>query len=612
MNVAQEGFVRLDRIMVPMRDGVRLATDVYLPAGQSGPLPALLERTPYDRRGTNRADRTAADPVPLPKPEIAARFARHGYAYVLQDCRGRFESEGKFTKYLSENLDGVDTIDWLIRQPWSNGKVGTLGLSYCAHVQSALAAHAPTGLAAMFLDSGGFSSAFHSGIRQGGALELKQLTWASKHARLAPESETDPDRRAALEAEDIRQWIRQGPWQEGRSPLKAAPDYERFVIDQWRHETFDDFWKHPSLWSSGYHRQFADVPIVLMSSWYDPYARSAVENFAGLSACKDAPVRLVLGPWTHGQRSVGHSGHVDFGPAAVLDGNLAPDYFALRLAYFDRVLRGLDAPDYLAEPVSYFMMGGGSGRKLASGRFDHGGAWRRAASWPVPEAEASSFYLGQGVLAPEMPEEGGLDYICDPADPVPTIGGAFASGAPLMEAGAFNQRESEATFGATVPGRALAERPDVIAFETEPLARPVAIAGEPRLELFVSSTAVDSDVAVRLIDVYPPSADYPHGFAMNLTHGILRLRFRNGYERVELMEPGMTYAISLQMFPTANLFAAGHRIRIELSGSNFPFFDVNPNTGAPAGEASDPVVATNTVRFGPDHPSRLILPVVAA
>lgn len=605
-----EGVVRLDRVMVPMRDGVRLATDIYLPSDKAGRLPALLERTPYNRRGTNHADRSAADPVPVSKPEIAARFAREGYAYVLQDCRGRFDSEGTFTKYLNEDLDGVDTIAWILEQPWCNGKVGTLGLSYGAHVQAALAAHDPPGLAAMFLDSGGFSSAFHSGIRQGGALELKQLTWASKHARLSPETEANPDRRAALEAEDIRDWLRKGPWQIGHSPLKAAPEYESFVIDQWRHETFDSFWQSPALWSAGYYDQFADVPTVLMSSWYDPYARSAIENFVGLRATKSSPVQLIMGPWTHGQRSVSHSGDVDFGPDAILDGNLAPDYFALRLAYFDRYLRDAESEDFLSEPVSYFLMGGGSGGKLPNGRLDHGGAWKHATGWPVPEAKDQILYLGESGLVPEIPRAGIVEFVCDPFDPVPTIGGAFASGAPVMEAGAFDQRETEQVFAATKPGRALADRADVLALETAPLSQAIAVVGVPKLLVWISSSALDSDLAVRLIDVHPASQDYPDGYAMNLTHGILRLRFRNGFERAELMDPGMIYPISLEMFPTANLFAAGHRIRIEISGSNFPFFDVNPNTGAPSGEPSDPVVAVNSIHIGRDHPSRLILPVV--
>ena len=202
-------------VMVAMRDGVRLATDIYLPeaALHGQRVPVLLERTPYDKRGTNHGDRTLAAPVPVAKPEIAAQFVAAGYAYVLQDCRGRFASEGSFTKYLNEAEDGYDTLAWLVAQPWCDGRIGTLGLSYCAHVQAALAGLDPPGRAAMFLDCGGFSSAYHNGIRQGGAFELKQLTWAYRQAMEAGDG--DAARHAAIAAEDIGKWVRVMPWRRG-------------------------------------------------------------------------------------------------------------------------------------------------------------------------------------------------------------------------------------------------------------------------------------------------------------------------------------------------------------------------------------------------------------
>lgn len=597
--------------MVPMRDGIRLATDIYLPARFNGALPVLLERTPYDKRGTNHADRTAAEPTPVAKPEIAAQFAKSGYAYVLQDCRGRFRSEGNFAKYLGEDRDGTDTLAWLLKQPWCNGQVATLGLSYGAHVQAAMAANNPPGLAAMFLDSGGFSNAFQSGIRQNGAFELKQLTWAYKHARLAPETAADPIRRAALAREDIEAWMWKGPWQIGSSPLSAAPEYERFIIDQWHHELFDDFWRNPALWSAGYYDSFADVPTVFMASWYDPYARSAVENFTGLHARKRGPIRLVMGPWTHGQRSVSFSGDVDFGVAAPLDGNLAPDHITLRKSFFDKYVRLLEVPDYLPWPVTYFVMGGGTGKKLPSGRLDHGGRWTHSATWPPSEAKPRTFYLAPGELsANPLRRDEMIELRSNPNDPVPTVGGAFASGSPVMEAGAYDQREAVGILGVTMPGRALADRADVLSFETAPLTEPICVAGTPKVHIAISSSARDADLAIRLIDVHPESPDYPLGYAMNLTHGILRLRFRDGYDSAKLMEPGVDYDVEVELFPTANLFAAGHRIRIEVAGSNFPFFDINPNTGAPAGVPSDPVVAISHIRMGGVSGSRIVLPIL--
>lgn len=602
----------LSNIMVPMRDGVRLATDIYLPSGATNPLPALLERTPYDKRGTNHADRSRSDPKPRAKPEIAAAFADAGYAYVLQDCRGRFGSEGLFTKYLGEGEDGADTLAWIRAQSWCSGVVGTLGLSYGAHAQTALAAHNPPGLTAMFIDSGGFSSAYHSGIRQGGAFELKQLTWAWKHALLSPLTAADPERRARLQAQDIRRWINQRPWQEGQSPLAAAPEYESYVLEQWRNELFGEYWRHPALCASAWFDRFADVPMVHMSSWFDPYARTAAENFIGLSRSKTGPVKLVMGPWTHGQRSVSHAGDVDFGPAAPLDGNIAPDYMTLRCAWFDTHLAHRDAPDYLVAPVTLFVMGGGSGRRTPEGRLDHGGRWRRATDWPPPEMRPTAFYLhGSGLLSRRMPAAAApLAYDFDPDNPVPTIGGAIASGAPIMHAGAFDQRETSSIFGARHPGRALAERPDVLVFETQPLAQDIELTGPVRARLWVSSSAPDTDFTIKLVDVHPPSADYPSGYAMNLTHGIIRMRFRNGFERAELMEPGRIYEVEIEAFPTANLFKAGHRIRVDVASSNFPHFDINPNTGMPAGADSPPLVARNRIHVGDAHPSHILLPYI--
>lgn len=597
-------------IMVPMRDGVHLATDVYLPAGD-GPFPVLLERTPYDKRGTNHGDFTEAEPEPRSKPEIARWFAEAGYAFVLQDCRGRFASEGSFTKYLNEGEDGVDTIAWLRDQSWCDGRIGTLGLSYGAHVQSALACLNPPGLGAMFLDSGGFSSAYHGGARQGGAFELKQLTWARKHALLAPETASDPERLAALEAEDIADWIRER-WRIGHSPLGAAPEYERYIVEQWDNDRLTDFWRRNGLYARGFYHQYADVPMVHMSSWYDPYSQTAIDNFNGLAPIKSGPVKLILGPWTHGQRSVSYSGDVDFGVEALLDSHIGPDYFTLRRDWFDRHLLGHDAPEHLPAPVRVFVMGGGSGKRNEEGRLDHGGHWRDEQEWPLARTRPASLYLlGDGTLSPSAPNtiERSLSYDFDPAKPVPTIGGAITSGAPLMFAGAYDQIETDNLFGATQPGRPLADRDDVLVFETAPLDAEVELTGSVVANLHISSSAVDTDFTIKLVDVYPPSADYPGGYAMNLAHGILRTRFRASFEDPQAMEPGTIYALEIPTFPTSNRFMPGHRIRIEVSSSNFPHFDVNPNSDWRDPDAK-PQVARNTVHVDRDRPSHIVLPVI--
>lgn len=604
--------VLIPNVMVPMRDGVRLATDVYLPEGAADiPLPVLLERTPYDKRGTNHADFSVADEVPLSKPEIARIFAANGYAFVLQDCRGRYASEGMFRKYLSEAEDGADTLAWIMRQPWCNGRIGTLGLSYSAHVQAALATLDPPGLAAMFLDSGGFSSAYHSGIRQGGAYELKQLTWALKHAQLAPETMADPARRAALEAVDIRRWIGVEKWRPGHSPISAAPEYEDFILEQWNEEGFSDFWKQRGIYARGWYDAFADVPMVHMSSWYDPYALTAIENFVGLSQRKRGPVKLIMGPWTHGKRSLTWSGDADFGPQSTLD-HLFGDYVALRRRWFDRHLKR-EGADPLPEPVYLFTMGGGSGRRLPSGRLDHGGRWRTAPAWPPPDMAMTPFHLHPdgGLRAQPPAAPGRRSFVHNPRHPVPTIGGAIASGAPVMEAGGYDQREAAAFFGAREPWRPLAERSDLLVFETPALDTDVELTGQAVADLFVSSTAADTDITIKIVDVYPPSADYPDGYALNIAHGILRMRFRDSFEAPEPMEPGKVYRVRIASFPMSNLFAKGHRIRVEIAGSNFPHFDINPNVDWRVPGLS-PVAAENSVHLGPRAGSRLLLPVVPA
>jgi putative CocE/NonD family hydrolase len=596
-------------VMVAMRDGVRLATDVYRPA-EGGPFPVILERTPYDKSAPSRSERTADVAKPRSRAEVADYFVRHGYAVVYQDCRGRYHSEGGFTKYLSDAADGYDTVVWLTRQPWCNGKVGTMGLSYAAHTQAALGCLAPPGLACQFLDCGGFANAYQGGIRQGGAFELKQATWAYNNAIADAK---DPAAKAALRAEDIKQWFTRMPWRKGASPLAAAPEYEDYLLEQWRHGDFDDYWKQAGLYAAGFYDRYADVPTVHMSGWYDPYARTATDNYIGLSRRKSGPVRLIMGPWTHGDRSLTFAGDVDFGPAATLDRNLAEDFFALRLRWFDRWLKGVENGVEDEPAARVFVMGGGSGRKTASGRLDHGGAWHGVGGWPPADTKPTPFYLhGDRRLASSRPAERAvpLSYEFDPANPVPSIGGTITSGAPIMAGGAFDQREGATIFGAREPYRALADRPDVLVFQTMALTRDVEIAGPIVAKLWIASGARDTDFTVKLIDVYPPNEDYPDGFAMNLTDGILRVRYRDSWERPAMMAPGTVYAITIEPFPTANLFKRGHRIRLDVSSSNFPHFDVNPNTGDPEGTASRWQRATNLVYVDAAHPSHVILPVV--
>jgi putative CocE/NonD family hydrolase len=355
--------------------------------------------------------------------------------------------------------------------------------------------------------------------------------------------------------------------------------------------------------------------MVHMSSWYDPYPRTASENYIGLSRRKKGPVRLILGPWTHGDRSLTYAGDVDFGMAATLDGNLAPDYLTIRLRWFDAWLKGEKNGVADEPPVRLFIMGGGSGAKNAAGRMDHGGRWRAEKDWPIPDAANTPYYLhGDGALAPRMPAAGAvpLSFDYDPQHPVPTIGGSVTSGEPVMAGGAYDQTEGPRFFGSREPYIPLAVRPDVLVFETPVLTADTEVTGPITAKIWVSSDRLDTDITIKLIDVYPPSADYPQGFAMNLTDGILRLRYRNSWEKPEMLQPGIPVEVTVTAFPTANLFKRGHRIRLDVSSSNFPRFDVNPNTGEPEGRGLTRQIARNTVYLDRERPSHVVLPIIPA
>lgn len=608
----------LDTIMVPMRDEVHLATDVYVPARAGAPLegrwPVILERTPYGRNRPSRSERSLAEPEEAKsRAEVARIFAERGYVVVNQDVRGRYDSEGVYQKYLDDAPDGYDTCAWILEQAWCDGQIGTMGLSYAAHTQGALASAGAPGVAAMFLDSGGFSNAYQGGIRQGGAFELKQATWAYRNGLVSPEVAGDPSRRAAMEAIDVHQWFREMPWQPGASPVALAPDYEAYLFEQWTKGTFDGYWKQPGIFAEGFYEQWPDVPMVHMSSWFDPYPRTATDNYIGLRAQKDGPVRLILGPWTHGDRSLTWAGDVDFGPEATLDGQLATDFWELRVRWFDHWLRGVDNGVDREAAVRYFVMGGGTGLKNDAGRMDHGGYWSSADDWPIPGTVDTPHYLNEdGSLSPQPPigEGGRRTYRYDPSNPVPSIGGTITSGAPIMVGGGFDQRERADFFGSTEPYGPLADREDVLVFQTGPLENDIEVTGPLVTRLWISSDSPDTDFTAKLIDVYPANADYPEGFSMNLTDGIIRCRYRNSWESPSLMEPGTIYEVTVEAFPTSNLFKAGHRIRLDVSSSNYPHFDLNFNTGEPEGRATGQRVATNTVWMDSGHPSHMVLPIV--
>lgn len=574
--------------MVAMRDGICLATSLHLPNGP-GPFPVVLERTPYGRDHISRSEITAANPIPSTRADLAKTFTDAGYAVIFQDTRGRHDSEGVFVKYLSDGDDGYDCCAWIMGEPWCDGRICTMGLSYAAHTQAALGCAGAPGVVAQVLDSGGFSNAWTGGIRQFGAFELKQATWAHKQALLSPEAMANPVMHAALAAEDISDWFTRMPWKPGHSPLRHHPDYEAYLFDQWRHGAFGPFWQQLGIWTEGFHEKYVRADCVHMSSWYDPYSLTAATNYRGLKS--RGPQRLILGPWTHGNRSQTIFGDVDFGENAAID-SWAGDWLAYRLHHFNSVIHHTENPE---PPVRVFVMGGGTGRKTEAGHLDHGGRWIALQDWPAPQATLVRYHPQSDGALGQTPGTGTLSYDYDPAKPVPTIGGNLTSLEPVATGGAYNQVESPDFFGCLPPYLSLASRPDILVFQTPPLTQDTEIVGEIACTLTVSTDAPDTDFTAKLIDVHPPSEDYPAGYAMILTDGIVRLRYAEDPTKERFRTPGEKVTIKVMLYPTANRFLAGHRIRLDISSSNFPKFDVNPNTGEPDGAATRKRIAVNNV-----------------
>ncbi len=600
----------MEDVFVEMRDGTPLATDVYLPAEDGRPvegrLPTVLERTPYDKENPTR------------KKDMGEWFTSRGYAVVLQDFRGRFKSEGEFYKYADMGEDGYDTTEWIARQPWSDGRIGTIGTSFMAHFQLALACMNPPHLTTMVVNQGGFTNAYLSACRHMGAFELRQLTWAFNSAANSREALADPAIRAALEAVNVTDYLEpgRGPLRKGDSPLSLVPSYERFYIDMLTEARYTDYWRKIGLCAENYIDRIPDIPVLLLGAWYDSYTRTTSDLYRGLSKSKKSPVKLIFGPWTHGWRSLESrvSGDIDLGPDAPLRGTgLAPTPNDLALRWFDRWMRGVDNGADRIHPVNYFVMGGGTGSRTPEGRMSHGGEWRTSPDWPLPETRYTRYYLHrEGGLSTVPPESGTLpsSYTYDPRNPVPTIGGNISSAHGVMMPGAFDQVERPDVLGCRPPYIPLASRSDVLAFETPPLKRAVEVTGPITATLYVSSSAPDTDFTLKLVDCYPPSPDYPDGYAMNLSDTIFRARFHGSWEEPVLLEPGRVYRLEMVSYPTSNLFGAGHRIRVDVSSSNYPRFDINPNTGEPLGLSNGMTEAVNVIHHDAEHPSCVVLPII--
>lgn len=545
----------LEDARVPMRDGVRLATDLVVP-DDGERYPALVIRGPYSRASA----RAMQDPVAL---------ARMGWGVLIQDCRGRFDSEGDFEPFHSERADGADTIAWAAAQPWCDGRVATLGMSYLGFTQWQAALDRPPALGAMApLIVGG--DVREGWTYEGGALQLGLVApWGLAIPMTTPGASPEVVSKGIDMAMDWDRFLRHPP---ARNPLgDLLPAFSRWL----RHDD-QEYWKPLSI-TRAYHR--IDVPVFQVAGWYDLFAESSLANFTGMR--EQAPSeyarrsqRLVVGPWPHTSLYLNASAEFDFGPAANALAENLPGKVVEWLG------AALDGEDVEGGVRAYVMGPMGQGE------------WREYESWPPPSTP-TTWYLsserganglhGDGRLVGRPDEDARSDrYLYDPERPVPTRGGRIL-GPYLPSAGPVDQRPVE-------------ERDDVLVYTSDPLPRDVTIIGAVTADVTFATSGRSADVTVKLCDVYPDGRSY------NILDSVKRSAFT----------PGHAKRITVEVGSVAKRFPAGHRIRVEVSSSNFPRLDRNPSTGAEPWEATVYEPAVQTVRLGGQRPSSITLPVVDA
>jgi len=536
------------QVRIPMRDGVQLSANVFRPA-VPGRYPTILIRTPYGKG----LDIT---------PHYAA-FVDRGYAVVAEDVRGRYESEGEFRPLVQEPLDGDDTLNWIARQPWSDGKIGMMGGSYLGIVQWKAALLNNPHLKAIFPVVSGYDDYRDRFYSTGGAMKLGQrLLWMSENLS------------ARGYHPDFTRFI-------FHLPLRTADVASTGV----RSEMYQKALNHPaddSFWRSISTRaRIANirVPVFSVGGWYDNFVQSDLEAYAALR--KNSGVhRILIGPWPHSM-SVRFPG-VDYGRDSVVPVR------GLQLQWFDQWLKGKDTPLLSTPPVRIFVMGINR--------------WREDRDWPPRGVRFVPFYLtgsgranslsGDGRLAPAPPRIEAADrFVFDPRDPVPTAGGAVCCDPRVFPWGPQDQRGVE-------------KRRDVLVYTSPELRRDLQVIGPIRVVLYASTSARDTDFTAKLVDVFPD------GMARNLTDGILRLRYRESLEKPVLARPGQIYRVTIDAGVTGNVFRKGHRIRLEISSSNFPRFDRNANTGGSIAEETRLLKASQSIFHGRLRPSHLLLPVV--
>ena len=571
LHAAQSYEVTIERgVTASMRDGVVLRADIYRPKAD-GQFPVLLLRTPYNK-STGEV--------------FGLKAAASGYVVVAQDVRGRFTSEGDWYPFKHESDDGFDTVEWAAALPYSNGKVGMWGGSYVGATQMLTAiAHPPhlAGICPVVT-----ASNYHENwTYQGGAFQQWfNQSWTSGLAQDTLDRSMQKNDNALggvwkLPLTSYPLFNFPDPAAAPISTASLAPYY----LDWLAHPTYDQYWKQISIEE---HFDAINVPVLSIAAWYDIFQGGSLRNYVGIkahggrdAARKGQHLLVTIGGHAGSGRKIGK---IDFGPSA-------PEYdeFEVTLKWYDYLFKGV-RNEFADRPVKIFVMGINQ--------------WREEDDWPLARGKSTKYFLhsttsansvrGDGSLSTVSPRTEPSDhYVYDPSNPVPTIGGPLCCDGEHLAPGPRDQRPVEA-------------RDDVLIYTTPVFTQDTEVTGPVSLELFAKSSAVDTDFTAKLVDVAP------NGFAQNLTEGILRSRYRDSRENSNLMNPGQVYKFIIDLWSTSNVFLKGHRLRLEISSSNFPRFDRNLNTGEDPALAKNYVSATNTVYHDAEHPSSLILPLVTA
>ncbi len=547
-----------------MRDGTKLRADIYRPKAE-GKFPVLLVRTPYDK---------------TQEMEFGVKAAARGYVVVAQDVRGRFQSEGDWYPFKNESQDGYDTVEWAAALPYSNGKVGMFGGSYVGATQFLAAIAKPPHLAGICPNV--TASNYHDGwTYQGGAFEQWfNESWSTGLAM-------NTMRRRVEAGQNAVAWTKTLPLT-NYAVLEAPPaaGLAPYFADWLAHPNYDDYWKQ---WSIEDHYAQIQVPVFSLGAWYDIFLGGTLRNYARLKkeagteeARRGQKLMVYVGGHAGGSNNK-KVGEVDFGEKLPFDLNEE------MLRWYDALLKSGTSAVSAEKPVKIFVMGKNE--------------WREENDWPLDRAKSTKYYLhsagaantasGDGTLSTTAPGAEKADqFTYDPNDAVPTLGGPLCCG-PFPPAGLGPRDQSKAE-----------ARSDVLVFTKPALAKDLEVTGPVALDLYVSSSAVDTDFTGKLVDVWP------NGFAQNLTEGILRMRYRNSQEKPELAKAGETYHVTVDLWATSNVFLAGHKLRLEVSSSNFPRFDRNLNTGEEQAGGTRMSKATNVIYHDKARPSALVLPLV--